>query len=149
MISILGELSAKSAGLQCPATEISAIDESGFAAERWWAKIPNSVTAGDAGKIARRRPPNGGIISAIWRDRRGGWIQALPKEEGDQKASVNQRSMTIEACAKDSHQWLVKVGLSWRVPERTWRSAQYLSRTFDRRLKGGVLSQLNRIVWPE
>jgi hypothetical protein len=72
MISIWANCPAKkSLGFNVLRPEISAIDESGFAAERWWAKIPNSVTAGDAGKIARRRPPNGGIISAIWRDRRG------------------------------------------------------------------------------
>jgi len=51
MISIRANCPAKnSLGFNILRPDISAIDESGFAAEWWWAKIPNSVAAGDAGK---------------------------------------------------------------------------------------------------
>src|ERR1700716_2139261 len=64
------------------------------------------------------------------------------RKEGGQKASISQRSMTIESVrAGLSVKWLVKVASELRVPGRTLAEVLNISsRTFDRRLKGGVLS---------
>jgi putative toxin-antitoxin system antitoxin component (TIGR02293 family) len=64
------------------------------------------------------------------------------RKEGDQKTSKSQRSMTIESVREGlSIKWLVKVASELRVPQRTLAEVLNISsRTFDRRLKGGVLS---------
>jgi putative toxin-antitoxin system antitoxin component (TIGR02293 family) len=76
------------------------------------------------------------------RQKRAVGFKRYRRKEGDQKASVSQRSMTIESVREGlSIKWLMKVASELRVPERTLAEALNISsRTFDRRLKGGVLS---------
>ncbi len=74
--------------------------------------------------------------------RAAGGFKHYRRKEGHYKESTIQRSMTIESVREGlSVKWLVKVASELRVAERTLAEVLNISsRTFDRRLKGGVLS---------